>query len=298
MVSANFFSVLGISAASGRVFQPGDEEACSDCVVITEQFRRKALPHGGAGDSVYVDGRERRVIGILPRTFWFLADELDALSLEPAPLLRRAIILARLKPNATAVEAERELQAIAGEGIQVRSAPLTDRIQSPFRRYSAGALFVFSGVLSVTLWGLVRRTGTTRYWMFFAGKTALGLLLILLFTLEHTGLGSLTLTGSGRLATEIWALWIWSVTNCLFLWWSTADQRRRCRLCVRVLVMPVRIGNADRVLFDHGATETICPGGHGTLFVEDTTETFRQSGRWTELDESWRDLFVSSREER
>ncbi|MGH9633022.1 MAG: hypothetical protein ACRD7E_32365, partial [Bryobacteraceae bacterium] len=75
------------------------------------------------------------------------------------------------------------------------------------------------------------------------------------------------------------------------------DQRRRCRMCLRLLVMPVRIGLADGVLFEHGATETVCPGGHGTLFVEDTTESFRQSGRWTDLDESWRDLFVSSRED-
>jgi hypothetical protein len=296
-VSTNFFNVLGVEAASGRVFRKGDEQTCKDCVIITESLRRNLLPNGGVGDSLDIDGDPRRVIGILPRNFWFLADELAAFTPEPSPVLRRAIVLVRLKPGSAAEEAERELRAIAGEGVNVKSAMLMDRLQSPVRRYGAGALFLLCGVLGVTLWGLVRRTGTTRYWMFFALKTSLGLLIVLSFTLEHTGLGSLTLTGSGRLATEVLALWVWSVANCLFLWWSVADQRRRCRLCARVLIMPVRIGYADRVLFDHGATETICPGGHGTLFVEDTTETFRQSGRWTELDESWRDLFVSSREE-
>ncbi|MDR3698431.1 MAG: hypothetical protein P4L56_02275 [Candidatus Sulfopaludibacter sp.] len=48
--------------------------------------------------------------------------------------------------------------------------------------------------------------------------------------------------------------------------WSLADQRHRCPVCLRRLVMPVRIGTWASV-FEPVTTEWICEAGHGSLCV-------------------------------
>ena len=46
--------------------------------------------------------------------------------------------------------------------------------------------------------------------------------------------------------------------------WSLADQQRRCPVCLRRLVLPVRIGSWASV-FEPVTTEWICEAGHGSL---------------------------------
>lgn len=48
--------------------------------------------------------------------------------------------------------------------------------------------------------------------------------------------------------------------------WSLADQRHRCPVCLRLLVIPVRIGSWASV-FEPVTTEWICDAGHGSLCV-------------------------------
>lgn len=59
------------------------------------------------------------------------------------------------------------------------------------------------------------------------------------------------------------------------------DQRRRCRTCLRPLIMPVATGSwGNMVVFGRPRTELICPYGHGTLRIEELQITGRQAPDW------------------
>lgn len=62
--------------------------------------------------------------------------------------------------------------------------------------------------------------------------------------------------------------------------WSLADQRQRCPVCLRRLVIPVRIGSWGSV-FEPATTEWICGAGHGSLCIPDLESG--ESGQWIEL---------------
>jgi hypothetical protein len=70
--------------------------------------------------------------------------------------------------------------------------------------------------------------------------------------------------------------------------WCVADQRRRCRACLRRMVLPVSIGSWASQ-FEPSRTEILCEDGHGALALSDA-ETNVQD-RWTRLDDSWQTLF-------
>ncbi len=109
--------------------------------------------------------------------------------------------------------------------------------------------------------------------------------------MEFTGVGSLTNVAVRTVGSELFAGWLWVAGTILFVWWALIDQRKRCRMCQRRLVLPVRVGPTDRVLFDHEGTELLCPAGHGMLYVEGASETFLHGEEWRRLDDSWKDLF-------
>jgi hypothetical protein len=62
--------------------------------------------------------------------------------------------------------------------------------------------------------------------------------------------------------------------------WGLADQHHRCPVCLRRLVMPVRIGSWSSV-FEPVSTEWLCDTGHGLLSMSET-ETGRPDC-WTTL---------------
>ena len=69
------------------------------------------------------------------------------------------------------------------------------------------------------------------------------------------------------------------------------DQRRRCRTCLRKLVMPMRTGSWGRTLLGRPRTERICPYGHGTLTIEELQITGRQLPDWQRHDDDiWKEL--------
>ncbi len=70
------------------------------------------------------------------------------------------------------------------------------------------------------------------------------------------------------------------------------DQRRRCRTCLRRLIMPVNSGSwGHLVTFGPPRTELICPFGHGTLSIEELQITGRQPPDWQPHDEDiWKEL--------
>ena len=74
----------------------------------------------------------------------------------------------------------------------------------------------------------------------------------------------------------------------LVLW----DQRRRCRTCLRRLIMPVATGSwGNMVIFGRRKTEIICPYGHGTLSIEELQITGRHLPDWQPHDDNiWKEL--------
>ena len=70
------------------------------------------------------------------------------------------------------------------------------------------------------------------------------------------------------------------------------DQRRRCRTCLRPLIMPVASGSwGNMVVFGRPRTELICPFGHGTLSIEELQITGKQYPDWQPHDDNiWKEL--------
>lgn len=82
------------------------------------------------------------------------------------------------------------------------------------------------------------------------------------------------LTGAGLISLALW------------------DQRRRCRTCLRKLIMPLKSGSwGHLVLIGRPQTSMICPFGHGTLSIEDLQITGRQLPDWQPHDDNiWKEL--------
>jgi hypothetical protein len=93
----------------------------------------------------------------------------------------------------------------------------------------------------------------------------------MLFTFAIFGLW---LIGAGLLSLSLW------------------DQRRRCRTCLRLLIMPIASGSwGNMVIFGRPRTELICPFGHGTLSIEELQITGRQLPDWQPHDDDiWKEL--------
>ena len=70
------------------------------------------------------------------------------------------------------------------------------------------------------------------------------------------------------------------------------DQRRRCRACLRRLIMPVNSGSwGHLVTFGRPRTELICPFGHGTLSIEELQITGHHFPDWQPHDDNiWKEL--------
>jgi hypothetical protein len=73
---------------------------------------------------------------------------------------------------------------------------------------------------------------------------------------------------------------------------SVWDQKRRCRSCLRRLIMPVATGSWGHiVLFGRPRTEYICPYGHGTLSIAELQITGREQPDWQpHNDNVWKEL--------
>jgi hypothetical protein len=293
LVTPEFFRTLGVRAADGRAFQKEDEKGCFDCLMVTERFHRRYLNPSipAVGQTIEFDGKKWRVTGRLPRNFWFLTSEAGAFSvLRPDSGVQRVIPVVRLRRGISPSDADRDLHWFTPRDL-LEVTLVAKTLGEPVRFLGGATLLVLLGIASAAGVRIYRKRATTRYWLFFFSKCVLGLSGVFLFAMEFTGVGSLTNVVARTVGSELLAGWLWVAGTILFVWWAVIDQRRRCRTCQRRLVLPVRVGPTDRVLFDHEGTELLCPAGHGTLYVEGATETFLHGEEWRHLDDSWKDLF-------
>jgi MacB-like protein len=288
-VTPNFFQLLGARPALGRFFQPGDR----DTAIISDATWRNTFQSDPRilGRRITVDNNSYTVIGVLADTFWAISPQIGvwtSFQLEPAPdpdLPRLIEAIARLKPGATWLTLRIDLFRTATNANQVLPrAPETWWAPLPSSQlpgYLLGIGFAMAvGVFLVARQQTIGLHHSWRYWRFLVSKTLLLMLIPALLWIECMRFVPIP----ARVAVTLLF-----VAACSFaFWWSFADQRRRCHVCLEWLAFPVSLGSWSSVL-EPAATEFLCEAGHGSLCVPETEQGERE--RWTTMDDSWRDFF-------
>jgi len=169
-VIANFFDVLGVQPAMGRLFRPEDgRNGAAPVVVLTDAWWRRQFnaDPGIIGKSFDMNGRQTTVIGVLPKTFDFGAvfspgakvDAITPLNLYGPPRDWGNIItfIGRLKPGVSLAQAKQEAAAVAPSMCWNNKRPGTCGqytgavVPVPLKEYVSGRL---RNALAV-LWGAV-----------------------------------------------------------------------------------------------------------------------------------------------
>src|SRR5579863_664552 len=300
-VSAGFFDLLGVSAASGRLFHAAGSRACSRCVVISDDLRRSLFGASPAvGRSLPIDGIPYRIAGVLPPNFWFLSRRIDVWSLAPSLRGAHAGLLVRLRPGVSPSQAAREMSALLRQAGLAASSPLLDvsplqqRVRSPLDSFALALVLAIAAALLAnrqSLYTARLTVASLRRSAFFLAKTALLLLAVLLFGLEFTPAAAITMLGGTDLLTEPLSTWLFLIGCMSALTWSIQDQQVRCRVCLRRLGLAAHVGCRGCVWLNWAGTEMVCMRGHGMLHVPEMPSSWNGSGRWTLLDESWQPLF-------
>jgi len=194
IVSPNYFSLLGVPAARGRVFQPEDVRPGAPRAAVVSYGlwqKRYAGDPSLIGRSFTINGESATVIGVMPPNFqtnlstdlWLSPRQIapdyqmnyrgDTLALREDHYLR---VMARLKPGATIEQAQAELNAIAarlereypdqaGHGARVVSLQemaVSDVRLTLLTLFGAVALVLLIACANVTNLSLARATARYR----------------------------------------------------------------------------------------------------------------------------------------
>lgn len=292
-VSENFFYVLGAKSRDRRPFGRDAFNNCEQCVILSYDFWRSQ--HEAL--SVVINGRRYPVAAVTEPGFWFLSPRIAVWRMgSPSPKTRTGVV-ARLASDATLNDAGGELDAI------LRASGLRDwesmveltGVQSRVR-FVFGVFAFAAGLAAVIVFPTLHLrmpNWNPRAAAFFAAKTALLLTGVLLAGIEFTGASSITMLGGADGFAAISA-WLFVLGAMSALGWSFADQRQRCRVCLRRLGMAAHVGCPGCLLLDWAGTELVCVEGHGMLHVPEMAACWQEPYQWTALDETWQELFERS----
>ena len=166
VVSAAFFSTLGLNPSMGRVFREGDDAAgAPPTAVLSNAFWRQRLGSDPSiiGKSINIQGRPTTVIGVMPASVWYPRGDRAELWINdnfPPPPRRGPFglaVLARLRPEISVAEQRAALaQIAAGVRAQFPGGPdkwtfaqqaLAERFSGPLRP----VLLVLMGAVVVVL---------------------------------------------------------------------------------------------------------------------------------------------------
>jgi hypothetical protein len=294
-VTPDFFNLLGTRPRLGRLFRPGDR----DVAVLSAGTWRGLYGSDPAvlGKRITVGSENYTVAGVLPDSFWAVSQRIAVwtpLEIEPQPAPGVPFLVGavgRMKHGANAEKVRTDLFRTARDAHFFLPRPPQVTFFATNGRSVLGYLFGIAFALGIGSVMAVRepvRLGRGwRYWGFLTSKTLLVVAIPALAWIEMEG----ALHPRGELAVALAAI----VPTLLFLaggacalWWSFADQRARCPVCLQRLALPVRLGSWSSVL-DPVKTEFLCESGHGSLCIPETESGL--GDRWTTLDSSWGDLF-------
>ena len=312
-VAPEFFRVLELNAALGRTLHAGDEESCQDCVVISDEIWRLQFHRDShvIGSGLVLDGRPKRVIGVLPPNFHLLSPEiavwelLDSGSPPFSNFVERIGAVARMRPGVTEKRVEADLADLTENAGYVLPASLlvvtsgAAELRGYFESYLLFALLAVVCASAIVYArsgsGMGRGPLTVgdrlRWWGFFALKEVLLLLLAGVVAWTMVRWLSIWMFGIVHPLANVTTLWLFLVLSVAPLSWAMHDQQRRCRVCLQRLGTPIAIGAPGHVLLDWSGTEMVCPAGHGVLYLADSQANWLQPDRWDNLDDSWAGLF-------
>ncbi|HEX6546280.1 MAG TPA: ABC transporter permease, partial [Bryobacteraceae bacterium] len=123
-ISTNLFSVLGVTPAEGRDFQPGEDRPGDDGVVILSNGLWKTEFHKdptALGRTITLANVNRRIVGVMPAGFAFPSEKtqfwiparIDQSKMEDYWGGEFVPLIARLKPGATIAQARSEIHSLA-----------------------------------------------------------------------------------------------------------------------------------------------------------------------------------------
>jgi putative ABC transport system permease protein len=274
IVSPNYFSLLGVPAARGRVFQPEDVRPGAPRVaVVSYDLWQKR--YGGdpslIGRSFTINGESATVIGVMPPDFqtnlsvnlWLSPRQIapdyqmnyrgDALAMRENHYLR---VMGRLKPGATIQQAQAELNAVAsrlereypdqaGHGARVVSLQelaVSDVRLTLLTLFGAVGLVLLIACANVTNLSLARATSRYREIAIRAAVGAGRFSLIRQLLTE-----SVLLSLAGGLAG--WLLASWGVELLLSLSPDGALRLHKAELDITVFFFTLGVSVAAGVIF-------------------------------------------------
>jgi hypothetical protein len=301
-VSPDFFRVFGVKPFLGADLA-GENPESSTAFVASYDFWRDEM--GGdksmIGKHVWIAGQPMRLVGVMPRGFWFLVGDTavwTARELSIAPTdgrwyarLRGAV--ARIHPGMDYAAVEKELHdlqlrartARRNWGVYVTGA--STLIYQTIDFYGQALLLCFG---TLVLWALlqgyleVRRTHRAReaffYWGFLVLKVTAPLVVVFLTVCEFTGANTLTMVARSWWERILLNDWAFFCSVVLLMLWALRDQRARCRVCLHRMRQPIRIGIPGQILLDTAGVEVMCPTGHGAMYTSDSVLGSEMSNRW------------------
>lgn len=313
-VDPNFFGTLGVAPILGRTFDPADARRCPNCAAVLSyplwQHEFHADPNI-IGKTVILNGNHRAVIGVLPPTFRLISPNIGIwILIDPATLFtnfqRRVGAVARLRPGTSAASLQRNLSDLTESAgyVHPSSQIQVATIAAQQRRNLIGLMWlailcIGCATFVVVLRNIARGIGglppgvglRMRWLAFLVAKSAMLLALagVLTWTVVHWL--SFWLVGSTTPIADEYAIWLFLPIATVALSWSVSDQKRRCRVCLQRLELPVDIGRTGSVLLNWAGTEMVCPRGHGVLYIPESEANSLDQDRWSKLDDSWEGLF-------
>jgi hypothetical protein len=150
-----------------------------------------------------------------------------------------------------------------------------------------------------------------RYWAYFGGKLGVaaaplyGLMLLIEKTFpslprpqDPTMAAWAALRGTRQALLCDLSLMLWFLLCAGALYLAIWDQRRRCRVCLRRLRMPIGTGSWGSMLqLGRPRIESICPYGHGTLTEEELQISGLANPEWkAHTGDMWDELCGSSKD--
>ena len=292
-----FFNVLGVGPSFGSGLDG------PDTFLASYDFWKSHLgaSRAAVGERFEIGGRSLRLTGVMPRSFSFLSEPIGVWTAAPGEpafdrrrwqlALRGAV--ARLRPGVSQDAAEKELRQLlvdahlARPNFSVRATPIADLVYRPTQSYALDLLMSTSLILLWAGFNIFRdrKYGiswrmTGRFWSFFVVKTMLPLAALFLFVFEFGGVTQLGVTGGVRPGSGPLGTWFFYSGIAMIVIWALRDQPGRCRVCLRHMRQPLRIGVPGQILLETAGQEVMCPRGHGSVYTTASVLGADMSDRW------------------